>query len=368
MKVYFFSALNGNKFAGPSYSVPRTILEVSKRETVVWINMLPNYNCPPDFNGKLSFISYEEYKRIGLKKIIKSFGTPDFAIFEEVLNVDFCFAARKLQKIKVPYMIVPRGCLCDDAQSRKALKKKIANLVLFNRFIKNASCIQYLTDREAVDSGEKWNKNYCIIPNGTDIPNIELKKEYSKPLKGVFIGRIDIFHKGLDLLVSACGEMREILEGKVIFDIYGADSVGDKDRLISMIKEKNLESMFNVLGPVYDEDKRKALLSHDFFVLTSRFEGHPMGLLEALSYGLPALVTSGCNMGEEIERGNCGWNSVTDTKGITISLKKLILDINELGELSANALELAKKYCWDNVINTLIAQIYKITINTENDD
>ena len=38
-----------------------------------------------------------------------------------------------------------------------------------------------------------------------------------------------------------------------------------------------------------EEEKRQILLDTDVFIQTSRFEGMPMGILEALSYGLPCL-------------------------------------------------------------------------------
>ena len=49
-----------------------------------------------------------------------------------------------------------------------------------------------------------------------------------------------------------------------------------------------------------------------------------MGLLEALSYGLPCLVTTGTNMAEEIKEADAGWTSDISVDGISEALKSLL--------------------------------------------
>jgi len=47
-----------------------------------------------------------------------------------------------------------------------------------------------------------------------------------------------------------------------------------------------LQNVVYINDGIFDDEKEKKQLESDFFILTSRFEGHPMGLIEALSYGL----------------------------------------------------------------------------------
>lgn len=61
-----------------------------------------------------------------------------------------------------------------------------------------------------------------------------------------------------------------------------------------------MDNLIITHGGVYDSDKETILLNSDFFILTSRFKGHLMGLIEALSYGLFCLVTEGSNMADGI--------------------------------------------------------------------
>ena len=53
-------------------------------------------------------------------------------------------------------------------------------------------------------------------------------------------------------------------------------------------------------------------MNSDMFILTSRHEGFPMSILEALSYGLPVLITKGTNMTDLVHKASAGWTCETD--------------------------------------------------------
>ena len=78
----------------------------------------------------------------------------------------------------------------------------------------------------------------------------------------------------------------------------------------------------------YRSDMDKLLSAFDLFVMPSRFEGHPMGLIEALANGLPALVTRGCNMLDEILSSNAGWVCETSENDLE---KTILMMINYWG-------------------------------------
>ena len=78
------------------------------------------------------------------------------------------------------------------------------------------------------------------------------------------------------------------------------------------------------------EEKVQKLLESDVFIQTSRHEGMPMGILEAMSYGVPCAVTDGTNLGEFIKDNKCGWNCETTVLGISEMLEKILLEKNYL--------------------------------------
>lgn len=129
--------------------------------------------------------------------------------------------------------------------------------------------------------------NICVIPNFLpSLPDIKAELINKKVLS---IGRIS-FQKGFDLLVQAwslvsCSypDWKLIIRGN-----------GDSTKLWNMINKLHLsESIF--IKPATDNIQEEYLNS-SLFVMSSRYEGLPMVLLEAMSYGLP-IVTFACPCG-----------------------------------------------------------------------
>ena len=143
-------------------------------------------------------------------------------------------------------------------------------------------------------------------------------------IKAIFIGRLDMYHKGIDLLLEAVSQIKEELSlshfklaiyGPIRYDYYQIEQ--------EIIKYK-LSDLVSIHNEVSGEEKIKVLLDSDLFVMTSRFEGHPMGLIEALAYGLPCLVTPGTNMAEEIKEYDAGWTCQGNVLSIAESIKQKV--------------------------------------------
>ena len=120
-----------------------------------------------------------------------------------------------------------------------------------------------------------------------------------------------------------------------------------------------LTDIVSLGGEILKGDKQKAILDSDVFFLTSRFEGHPMGLIEALAYGLPCIITTGSNMRPEVEANNCGWCCDFSQDGIKGALLNMIKESHSLYTMSRNALLLASNYDWSNLavgLNRILSQ------------
>ena len=78
------------------------------------------------------------------------------------------------------------------------------------------------------------------------------------------------------------------------WDIYGSGDDGIKEKLVEELKEGGVIAQVNFMGNVKGIDN--IYPNHGIYVMTSRYEGLPLVLLEAKQYGLP-IISFDCPTG-----------------------------------------------------------------------
>lgn len=355
MNILYISRIFGCPWGGPTHSVPAQISAQSKHDNVMWYNIVD----PAKSEWKETLIKwksfdyyndFDNYPEETIHGLPEPFNKPDLVIIEQFYKFAKSKIVQELMRDNHKYVIIPRGELAVNAQKQKKLKKTIFNLLYFNKFAKNAVAIQYLTERESRDSTSKWNTTSLVIPNGTDVPDIHINNVATKQVTVVSIGRFSIFHKGIDLLIDACILVKhELLRNNCKIIMYGPDEEGALPSILKRLSDSELTEVLEFRGPVNGNEKKEVLLCANAFIMTSRFEGHPTGLLEALSYGLPSLVTTGSNMRTEVETYEAGWGADNNAESIAAAMKKMLSEKSKYKEMSKNAINLAKKYSWDAI-------------------
>lgn len=350
MNILHIASITEFAYSGVCVVVPKHVIEQSRVANVAFINVnnqrieeLKNYQI--DYKSPFSIGNiYAEYIR------------PDIVIFHECYRVEYLKIYPILLKENIPYIIIPHGELSVEAQKHKLIKKKIANILLFNRFISKATGIQCLSEREKNNTNFKCKK--FIATNGISIPK-EIKKEFSDSIiKFVYIGRIDSYHKGLDILISAIAKKSELLrQNRCFFDLYGPHSNKVAESINEMIRRAGVTDIVKLHDGVSGNEKISILLESDIFVQASRFEGMPLGILEALSYGLPCLVTQGTTLGEEIEANCAGWMAKTEVNSLAQALQRVIKDKSQYfmrGKAARNFIK--NNYAWKMIAERTVKE------------
>ena len=180
--------------------------------------------------------------------------------------------------------------------------------------------------------------------------------------KLVYIGRYAIFHKGLDYLIDACTSIRKEMEQyHIILELYGTDFEGNQQFLMERIQKNHMEHLIHMNPPVFGDEKISILLDADAFIQTSRFEGQPVAILEAMTIGLVPIVTKGTTFMEVVKENNCGFAAGDDVASIAKGIMTAFQNRKEFPHMSNRAKELiSQNYDWSVVTKKLLDYYEKI--------
>lgn len=298
------------------------------------------------------YCSQDKYYQINTQKELrKKLRIIDIVVFHEVYYFEYYLLANYLHRSKVPYIVIPHCSLTTGAQKQKKHIKKIINKFWVDNFIRQALAVQYLSDCEK-EASKAFETKTLVIPNGIIASHMGTKRYYDhNSVEFVFIGRLSVNQKGLDVLVEACQLIKnKLIENNVHINLYGTDFEGGKNYLQKKIRKYGLESHVLMHAPVYGDDKQRVLLQSDVYILTSRFEGLPIGILEAMQAGIPVLVTPGSGFYEVVKKENCGWCTECYPDAIADAVLKVLEQRNQWESMSVNAVWTVNSYyVWDKV-------------------
>lgn len=355
MNIIHYAGISTNKASGVSVVVPQIINAQAELMNVCFYNY-----GKASFNVDEKVIAFNCEHNDDYHTFPVPFNKPDIVVFHSPFGIrKSIHLAKNLKKEGIPYIVVPHGCFSLQALRKKPLKKFLAINIFFKKMFSRAAAVQFLSEEEKKSS--KYKEKGIVIANGVLIPNNYKRNPIGNGIKISFVGRKDIYHKGLDLLIKACAKICSCLrENDVNIYLYGPYE-NNQDEIKTLIFEHKVEDIVFDLPAVFGKDKETVYLNTDLIVLTSRFEGLPCAILEALSYGLPVLITEGTTLGAKVREYNAGWVAETSIESIAETLKKVIAEKTCFKEKSRQAIELIKEnFAWDKIAKDTVGKYKEI--------
>jgi glycosyltransferase involved in cell wall biosynthesis len=299
------------------------------------------------------------------------FCRPSLIHFNSFYEWRHALLAREAERLGIPYIISPRGALNAVARSYRKYRKLLAYWAFQKRVIKKAAALHCLTRGEA-DQARGWGPPVFIVPNGTDlaVPAPGPAADATDPaaeLRGLYLGRIDIFIKGLDLLVDGlalfCSRHRQ---SPLRLSLVGPDWRADSSRLGALAERRGLRGLLTLADPILPEAKGRLFPQYHFFMHTSRTEGHPLAVVEALAHGLPCFLTPQTNMAEAVAEAGAGWCVEPTPAAIAEGFQKVLEERARLPEMGRAARQLAlREFDWDRNAQAMIRHYLEIIERAE---
>ena len=221
--------------------------------------------------------------------------------------------------------------------------------------VQTASALQHLPKR--------LRKRAVVIPNPVVVPSPD-RAPGSRAQDGrgkmvLAMGRL-VRQKGFDLLVRAFSRISSRHSDWSLV-IWGDGE--ERHGLEAMRDELGLANRVSLPGTTrrpYDEMRRA-----DLFVLSSRFEGFPNALCEAMACGM-AVIASDCPSGPRdiiADDINGVLVAVDDTDALSRAMDRLMSDDGVRERLGSRAIEVSERFslensiaAWDNLLESLTAK------------
>jgi glycosyltransferase involved in cell wall biosynthesis len=186
--------------------------------------------------------------------------------------------------------------------ANKGFKKRVYSMLLERPSLGRSSCLRALSEQEVSEYRRfGLNNPVALVPNGvTPITRMRVSGLFSRfpETEGkkivLFMARLHPKKGIFNLLRSWPAVVRQHKDAHLL---VAGSSFGDTgDAAARLVSEIAMERDVTFCGVLNGDLKVEALSSASVFCLPSYSEGMSMSVLEALSIGLPVVITPACNV------------------------------------------------------------------------
>ncbi len=222
-------------------------------------------------------------------------------------------ASSLLKKARIPFVFTPHGSYNLIAMQKSGFRKGIYKLFFEKPLVRKAAAIQVLGSSE--QSGlQQWYRNQktTVIPYGFDVEDADEIKGVAaqinalpeRPFRIGFCGRLDIYTKGLDVLLDG---FAQTLTHYPDCELHLIGDSPERAELLQHALALKIKDAVIFHGAKFGEEKMNLLRACHVFVHPSRNEGLPTAVLEAASIGIPLIVTEATNLGKAVAESKAGY-------------------------------------------------------------
>jgi glycosyltransferase involved in cell wall biosynthesis len=221
---------------------------------------------------------------------------------------------------KRPVVLQTHGMVQPD---QRRLVKALDRLITV-RILRRARTVIALTEDEAAGLKQLGvrDEQLRIIGNGVPVSAVVARPATTSPLV-IYASRLAPRKRPLAFVRAAHAVHAERTD--VRFELWGPDG-GELDAVKAEITALSLENACRYRGAVTSEQVRSLLAGAQVFVLPSVAEPFPIALLEAMSAGLPSVITSDTGISEQVGRAGAGIVTDGSPEAIAEAILGLVSD------------------------------------------
>jgi glycosyltransferase involved in cell wall biosynthesis len=193
--------------------------------------------------------------------------------------------------------------------------------------------------------------NVFVAPPGVDygwlnLAGMQRRRRHTR-VTFLHLGRLDIYHKGLDLICGAAQRLVTAgLAQRCKFLLVGP-TVHDSKASLQKLASTLASGILEIRDAVWGKDKLPLWEEADYFLNLYRFAGIALAPCEAIGNGLPLLASREGNLGDWTAEASMGWTVPLNTEKLYTVINEIIkLSDTDYDLLSSNALKFARTNSW----------------------
>jgi glycosyltransferase involved in cell wall biosynthesis len=214
------------------------------------------------------------------------------------------------------------------------------------------------------------SKNVRVVPNSVGQGFLEAATAREEPIaKGRYIlslGRIDVYQKGLDRLITAFDRVADILPDTRLI-IAGDGTSAQVDALRSLVARARHATMIKLAGKVDQAEAATLVKGAVLLAMPSRYEAWPLAAIEAGAVGTPVVgsnIVGVRDAAPQFPKAHSELVSEGDIEALTSALLKVLTDQNLRREMGKQGRAWAARFTWDTLAEEQIA-FYEELLRTE---
>lgn len=269
-----------------------------------------------------------------LLKTVASFDVVHIHLARDLVTLP---AAELVRSSKKRYVAQPHGMI-DESEKRLA---RILDSLSTRRVLRSALRVFWLTpveERSLRQVMKRGAANLVNIRNG--VPAAERKISGHGANEVLFLSRLHR-RKRPALFVRAAVDILQ-RQADWSFALVGPDE-GEGSNVQDVIADGLHTDRIRWEGSLAPDRTLDRMLQSSIYVLPSVDEPFPMSVLEALSVGLPVIVTNTCGLAKDIELNACGIVVDSSFGALVGAVERLIVDQALREDMSARAIRLMEE-------------------------
>lgn len=287
----------------------------------------------------------------------------DLIVLNGMFHRDLPALARVAAKARIPYVVAPHDPYHPALFRQRRIWKEVYWRLVERPMLRRAAAIQLLAGAHGRHLASRGVERPPIeAPNGIDPSDLTGQPPVTRDNSAVTVGalgRMDMWNKGLDLLVRALALVRA--EGADLQLIIQGRIQTDRAEVSRLAEALGIAEAVHLRGST--DDPISTIRGWDVLAIASRFEGFGLTAVEAMVAGTPILCSAEAGVAEHVRRGRCGVVAVPSVEGLAAGLRQLLARRAEWEQMATNGRAYAaRELRWDAVAST-VASHYQMLVD-----